>query len=257
MSLQHHDVKVHIKFRPWTDCVSAIKKTAASVSDKSFTPALLENKFDEYPSMSDVRLVCEYVYLDKKERKWFAQNTHTYLIEQIQENVFQQKGNVGNYELNFNHPCKELIWFVRNTMTDKKRVNDWLNFGRAKNEDIINWGGRISDRDTEPFTTIRLLINGQERTEKKRASYYRHVVPYKRHSRTPSNYIYCYSFCLHPENSQPSGTMDFSIANTVQLIAEYESNYNDEEMSGEMHVFAVNYNQLVITEGMAGLAFSN
>ena len=51
---------------------------------------------------------CDYIFLDKDERKRFAQTSHEYLIEQVQKNSYQETDR--SYKLNFNHPVKELIW---------------------------------------------------------------------------------------------------------------------------------------------------
>jgi hypothetical protein len=53
------------------------------------------------------KVVCDYIYLDTDERRRFAQVSHEYLIEQIQE---QSADDSGSFKLNFNHPVKELIW---------------------------------------------------------------------------------------------------------------------------------------------------
>ena len=53
------------------------------------------------------KVLCDYIYLDTDERRRFAQVSHEYLIEQIQE---QSADGTGSFKLNFNHPVKELIW---------------------------------------------------------------------------------------------------------------------------------------------------
>ena len=60
---------------------------------------------------------CDYIYLDKDERKRFAQTSHEYLIEQVQKTTFQDAER--SYKLNFNHPVKELIW-TENAFTNEK-----------------------------------------------------------------------------------------------------------------------------------------
>ena len=60
---------------------------------------------------------CDYIYLDKDERKRFAQTSHEYLIEQVQKTTFQDTER--SYKLNFNHPVKELIW-TENAFTNEK-----------------------------------------------------------------------------------------------------------------------------------------
>ena len=60
---------------------------------------------------------CDYIFLDKDERKRFAQTSHEYLIEQVQKNSYQETER--SYKLNFNHPVKELIW-TENALTNEK-----------------------------------------------------------------------------------------------------------------------------------------
>ena len=60
-------------------------------------------------SVAKQKLWCDYIYLDTDERRRFAQQSHEYLIEQVQE---QNCGKVRNVDLNFNHPVKELVRVV-------------------------------------------------------------------------------------------------------------------------------------------------
>jgi len=54
------------------------------------------------------------VFLDTDERRRMAQNPHEYLIEQLQFTGDESVGSSSNkIKLNFNHPCKELIWVVQ------------------------------------------------------------------------------------------------------------------------------------------------
>ena len=54
-----------------------------------------------------VKVLVDYIYLDTDERRRFAQVSHEYLIEQVQH---QTNSTGTSFELNFNHPVKELIW---------------------------------------------------------------------------------------------------------------------------------------------------
>ena len=76
---------------------------------------------------SNTNLLCNYIYLGDDERKMFAQASHEYLIPQIQYNYFQGLKRGPNYlETTFNHPVKEVIWFL--TRDDLDLSNDWYNF---------------------------------------------------------------------------------------------------------------------------------
>ena len=59
-------------------------------------------------------LYVDYVFLDTDERRRMAQNPHEYLIEQLQFTGDESVGSSSNkIKLNFNHPCKELLWVVQ------------------------------------------------------------------------------------------------------------------------------------------------
>jgi hypothetical protein len=58
----------------------------------------------------------DYIYLDTDERRRFAQVSHEYLIEQLQYTGEETTSTVNNkVKLNFNHPCKEIIWVTQQT----------------------------------------------------------------------------------------------------------------------------------------------
>jgi len=191
---------------------------------------------------ADMKLFVDYIYLDTDERRRFAQVQHNMLIDQLQ----QQDGNSGSgvVRLNFNHPCKQLVWKGSG--------------GRLPS------GALPSNAD---MTTLKL--NGHERFAKRSADYFQRVQTYQHHTNVPdlvdmpteqgeySNLddakagevkknINVYSFALKPEEHQPSGTCNFSRIDNAQL-----------DTPDCSVVYAVNYNVLRIMSGMGGLAFSN
>ena len=65
-------------------------------------------------SLVAASLYVDYIFLDTDERRKMAQNPHEYLIEQLQFTGDESVGSSSNkIKLNFNHPCKELIWVVQ------------------------------------------------------------------------------------------------------------------------------------------------
>jgi len=65
-------------------------------------------------SLVAASLYVDYIFLDTDERRRMAQNPHEYLIEQLQFTGDESVGSSSNkVKLNFNHPCKELIWVVQ------------------------------------------------------------------------------------------------------------------------------------------------
>jgi len=81
--------------------------TASTGGSKSVSSAYQQ-------SLVAASLYIDYIFLDTDERRKFAQNPHEYLIEQLQFTGDESVGSSSNkIKLNFNHPCKELIWVVQ------------------------------------------------------------------------------------------------------------------------------------------------
>ena len=107
IALQYHEVKINIDFRPIGECLWAVKTLAATSGSQSVSAAYQQ-------SLVAASLYIDYVFLDTDERRKMAQNPHEYLIEQLQFTGDESVGSSSNkIKLNFNHPCKELIWVVQ------------------------------------------------------------------------------------------------------------------------------------------------
>ena len=107
IALQYHEVKINIDFRPIGECLWA-------VSDLSQTSGVQSVNAAYQQSLVAASLYIDYIFLDTDERRKMAQNPHEYLIEQLQFTGDESVGSSSNkIKLNFNHPCKELIWIVQ------------------------------------------------------------------------------------------------------------------------------------------------
>ncbi len=108
IALQYHEVKINIDFRPIGECLWAVKNLTANDGDN---PSVT-NAYQQ--SLVAASLYVDYIFLDTDERRKMAQNPHEYLIEQVQFTGDESVGSSSNkIKLNFNHPCKELIWVVQ------------------------------------------------------------------------------------------------------------------------------------------------
>ena len=176
---------------------------------------------------TNLRLWADYIYLDTDERRRFAQVSHEYLIEQVQHTAVSTGSS---FDLNFNHPVKELIWtdtYVSGDYTGNEILtgNKW--------KLVLNGHDRFAERDYRYFT---------------RAQVWQHHTGYGCVMNTDS--IAVYSFALKPEEHQPSGTCNFSRIDNAQLKCTTTT-------GGDMNIYAVNYNVLRVMSGMGGLAYSN
>ena len=226
IALQYHEVKVKLTLCTNAEAGSANRDIANS----------------------NLKFWVEYIYLDTDERRRFAQQSHEYLIEQLQ---FQESSPSTSITLNFNHPVKELIWGA--ARTGNGSINGSIaTFNRFK---------VISDRDARTYassasggTEIGLKLNGHERFTPQHLDYFTRTQVAAHHtgnggiSKTDS--LCVYSFALKPEEHQPSGTCNFSRIDTAQLTF-------SKKTINDIRIYAVNYNVLRIMSGMGGLAYSN
>ena len=108
IALQYHEVKINVELRPLDECLFAVSDidgsgTANNKATAAYTKSLVA-----------ASLYVDYIFLDTDERRRMAQNPHEYLIEQLQFTGDESIGSSSNkVKLNFNHPCKELVWVVQ------------------------------------------------------------------------------------------------------------------------------------------------
>ena len=108
IALQYHEVKINLDIRPIDECLFAVG-TLHCDNSGSVKVTTAYNQ-----SLVAASLYVDYVFLDTDERRRMAQNPHEYLIEQLQFTGDESVGSSSNkIKLNFNHPCKELVWVVQ------------------------------------------------------------------------------------------------------------------------------------------------
>lgn len=225
LAFQYHDIRLNFKLRPFNETV---------VFDGATDPTEV--------SIVSAEIVCHYYFLDDLERKQFIKNNHTYLYEELQYSDQSSipattVQNTYKKPLEFNHCVKEIVWvLLEQTSLDN---NDWLNFSRRSDT-------------SELIDSARLLIDGIERASSKEEGYYRLALPQEHHTRAPNKFIYIYPFSLYPEKNQPSGTMNFSKLDNVNL----EIVVRAENNATVMQVYAINYNVALISGGMFNRLYS-
>ena len=268
IALQYHEVRFNITLNDATNLVSAAAGTAATT-----IPAAAA----ALPALRDMALYIDYVYLDVEERRRFAQESHEYLIDQVQYTGQQTITTAsGRLDLTLNHPVKELIWLFQDARyTDCGAVTSVLD---PETNALATY--------TMPFTyndivnRCRLQLNGQDRFDERYGDYFWKVQPYQYHSGgafgpirraavtgstiTPANAnpINVYSFAISPEEHQPSGTCNFSRIDTATLVFDSVTTggagtFPSKTTPYNFRVYAVNYNIFRIMSGMGGLAYSN
>ena len=130
IALQYHEVKINLEFRSAADCCGTNSGTVPTSAQ----------------SLTSASLYVDYIYLDTDERRRFAQVSHEYLIEQLQFTGDESVTSTNNkIKLNFNHPCKELIWVVQmDACVNSQDPTDALVHGKQ-------WFNYTDQVDTTPY----------------------------------------------------------------------------------------------------------
>ena len=239
IALQHHEVRFILNLRKFDELF--ISSTGSFYND--LNP-------DDFKIKSG-SLICDYVFLDTKERKLFAKSEHQYLIEQVQLNVLALDTNLSSniIDLDFNHPIKELIWITQ----FPKFLRGVPNGGK----ELFNFTNQsyLSNKKTKPiYKTAKIQLEGTDRVKSMDPKYFNLVQLYDYHTSNPlDKYINVFSFALHPELHQPTGTCNFSKIDNATLNLELKDNLDDLFI----YIYAINYNILKIKKGMAGLVYLN
>ena len=299
IALQYHEVKVKIDFETKTNCLIDLKAaTGTLAADETYVASGGGATAGTVANITDMSLWVDYIFLDTDERRRFAQLSHEYLIEQLQFTGTEtlNGGSTNRVKLNFNHPCKELIWVAK--PNNYARKSCWYNYTDTDNVDLTSalvtevlpvrvghynfvteytssnymagfdfTSGNTSGTTigaASPFVDTILQLNGNDRFSVRDGAYFSFVQPYQHHTNIPNNPgINVYSFALKPEDHQPSGTLNMSRIDTATLMVTTKSALQnslstpaDLKYDG-INIYAVNYNVLRILSGMGGLAYSN
>jgi len=160
IALQYHEVKINIELRPLDECLWAVSSGTTKSTNGAYNKSLVA-----------ASLFVDYVFLDTDERRRMAQNPHEYLIEQLQFTGDESIGSSSNkIKLNFNHPCKELVWVVQKDSV----VNYCDAFGNSTNALNALYGAQpfnyTDTFDALPRSLLAFNATAKESTDRKNNS---------------------------------------------------------------------------------------
>ena len=166
IALQYHEVRLNFIFRQATDLVQN------TYDGTNLWPGGITQAAQFLPKFKDAAVYVDYIYLDTDERRRFAQQTHEYLIDQLQYGLQQSiTSQTVRLDLTLNHPVKELIWVYQ----DARKLD-------------CSQLSALGTSNTQPFSyddianRCRLQLNGQDRFDERYGDYFWKVQPYQHHS---------------------------------------------------------------------------
>jgi hypothetical protein len=238
ISLQYHDVYLNVELRKLQD-VFLIDEcdTLGYRRPENGNPAHSLKKYVTGGAASNTSmginpyLEVNYIYLDTDEREVFTSSgSLEYLVEQTTRIEVSNIAGTKSIDLMLQNPVKELVFIARDPLARTR--NDWTTF-------------------TNGLATAKLMFNGRDRIEEKSMDYFTLLQPWQHHTASPPDGVAVYSFSLHPEQFQPSGSCNMSRINNVQLQVSTAP-----RTTCDVVVYSRNYNFFRVTAGMGGLAFA-
>jgi hypothetical protein len=185
------------------------------------------------------RLEVNYIYLDQKERMFFAYKPVEYLITQLTTIPKTSLTDVNVLELILSNPVKEVIWVCKRS--DLSIWNNWFDF---------------TDKMRNIMRSAKVLFNGMERLSEKTWEYFAYAQPFQHHKGCSKDGIHLYSFSIQPEDlAQPTGACNMSKINKIQFILNLFLPSNP-YYKYDAYFYVTNYNILRIANGLAGVVYA-
>ena len=175
IALQYHEVRLNFIFRQATDLVTSTYDDGNIGTVVGTWTGGVAQAAQFLPKLKDAAVYIDYIYLDTDERRRFAQQSHEYLIDQLQFGLQQSvTSQTVRLDLTLNHPVKELVWVYQ----DARKLDCSL--------PATSTGAALTY--TQPFSyddianRCRIQLNGQDRFDERYGDYFWKVQPYQHHS---------------------------------------------------------------------------
>jgi hypothetical protein len=227
--------------------------------------------------LPNITLLGEYIFMDEIERVKFATSKLEYIIENIDMDIYNVTSQpVFNCELSFTKPVKELYWYIQPNiftigLSQYGQNTDLL-------YDVSSYLPNIISTQSLKLDQYEILFvrapNGYQSSSSSQPNqndlnYYFNMLPYKYLNNNLPSGVYYHTFSLYPEETQPSGTANFSIVKSKQYNITINSNfidsyYNNTDINNlnlnntnmTLKFISKAYNIFVVERGRAELLFT-
>ena len=164
-----------------------------------------------------------FVYLEQDERTKFAKGAFEQVVDEVQFQTQQAIANAAtgssesspsvrsNMRLQLNNVVMEYIFFVQSQ--SMKEANEVFNFSGPQDP--------ASGLLLDPIRDVTIKFNNSQRVQTRPGSFFRLVQPYQYHTNVPGDkgksFIYNWSYCVDPEDIQPTGGANHSRIDNVNI----------------------------------------
>jgi hypothetical protein len=271
---------------------------------------------------TDVHLMATYCFLTEEERRTFAMEDQVYLVKDIYEYQFENITGSGKVQLPSTGLVSSWMWqFQRNDVNMRNEWSNYTNWpymsivpqdidlapttavnvtdkdtgitrtlvGPLSQPDGVNTGifttGAFQPSNMrEIMQTMGIVLGGEYRENTLDSGIYNYLEKYVRTKSFATPGLYCYNFCLNtdPFEYQPSGAMNMSRFNAIELefttitptvdavnsnfkilcdgngnaIGVQKQNWRLFEYTFNLRVFEERYNVMSIVGGQCGMLYA-
>ena len=211
-------------------------------------------------------LLANYYYLEYEQRRLFAEYRHEYLVEQVNKMIVPRPRfdlkvqDLVKIPIEFGHPTKDMYFFFKaKTNIDNKLWNKYsIKSGEINRSRTVIANNFLikqiytEDINNNPIKEAKIKINGKDRMKYYEGIYFNEIIPYQYYNNEVDTGINVYSFSINPTNESPSGSINLSYVNDMQLFLKLHTS-----VSGNIHVYTRNYNILRVMSGQSGIIYLN
>jgi len=207
-------------------------------------------------------LLCNYIYLDKEERKKFYLNKHQYIIEQITYTNPLYFINLNNrIFLQAINPCKYVIFMAQVQYFLNSNVNQNFNYKKYFfNTELVNklenFKYLLNENDVPLIKNIGFSLNSNLSSNYE-MSFYSLLAPFLNYPMGKNESGFGINiFELYSTSLQPSGSINLSFFNTFEInssIYPIDVNYNQYVFK----CYISTYNFLKVANGVAATIFNS
>ena len=282
-AMNEENIEIVLKLRNSSDCivkninsttVTANFRTNGASNSAIDSGEIIDEQVDA--QITSMEMIYNYYYLDDREKQYFMNNNHRYIIPIAKQGIKNNFNYVSNSQsmkttLDIKHPVKFITWTLQRESI--ANMNDYFNYTYSPTvgDDSLNgyFYDTIPDPDRNMVNTFNFDIDGHPLLDKLPSKILNSAELYSKFKNNSNLLFYLYSFSLHPRDIYPSGTLNFSRikdtdikftlsdksteANQARVDTTVLPNYTSDKFI--MTPYTVYYNILSIKDGLSGLEF--